>query len=99
MVSDDIEASALASTSSGCFTPLAHMCSVVQHSLQAALGAEKCNGTGLAKALKVSGYTFINCSFGFKPDLISNNQIGVIKMVIVGWGKSRFLLMAHSYSR
>lgn len=56
VVSDDIEASALASTSSGCFTPLAHMCSVVQHSLQAALGAEKCNGTGLAKALKDMGH-------------------------------------------
>lgn len=56
VVSDDIEASVLASTSSGFITPLDHMCSVVQHSLQANLSPEQCNGTRLAKALKDMGH-------------------------------------------
>lgn len=51
-VKGDLEASASAS---GAFpSPIDHMRSVVQHSIQAALGAEKCNGPKLAQALKVS---------------------------------------------
>lgn len=49
----DIEASA--SASGGCLGPLDHMRSVLQHSIQAALGAEQCHGPKLAQALKVSG--------------------------------------------
>ncbi|XP_028262925.1 phosphoinositide 3-kinase regulatory subunit 6 [Parambassis ranga] len=52
-VKGDLEASASAS---GAFpSPLDHMRSVVQHSIQAALGAEKCNGPKLAQALKDMG--------------------------------------------
>lgn len=46
----DIEASA--SASGGFLSPLDHMRSVVQHAIQAALGAEQCNGSKLAQALK-----------------------------------------------
>lgn len=56
VVSDDIEASVLASTSSGFITPLDHMCIVVQHSLEANLGPEQCEGTRLARALKDMGH-------------------------------------------
>lgn len=56
VVSDDIEASVLASTSSGFISPVDHMCSVVQHSLQANLGPELCDGTRLARALKDMGH-------------------------------------------
>lgn len=38
----------------GSVNPFDHMCSVVQHSIQAALGAEQCHGPKLAQALKVS---------------------------------------------
>lgn len=48
----DIESSA--SASSGFQTPLDHMRNVVQHTMQAALGAEQCHGPKLARALKVS---------------------------------------------
>ncbi|KAM7394064.1 hypothetical protein PAMP_020887 [Pampus punctatissimus] len=50
----DIEASA--SASGGFLSPLDHMRSVVQHSIQAALGAEQCYGTKLAQALKDMGH-------------------------------------------
>lgn len=46
----DIEASG----SGGYLNPLDHMRSVVQHSIQAALGGELCHGPKLAQALKVS---------------------------------------------
>lgn len=39
---------------------LDYMCSVVQHSIQAALGAEQCHGQKLSQALKVSG-TWWDC--------------------------------------
>lgn len=55
VVSDDIDASVLASTSSGFITALDHMSSVVQHSLQAVLGPELCDGASLARALKDMG--------------------------------------------
>ncbi|XP_059201221.1 phosphoinositide 3-kinase regulatory subunit 6 isoform X2 [Centropristis striata] len=48
-----IEAST--SSSDGLLSPLDHMCSVVQHSIQAALGAEQCDGPKLARALKDMG--------------------------------------------
>lgn len=51
VLSGDIEAS----TSGGSLGPLDHMCSVVQHSIQAALGAEQCHGQKLAQALKDMG--------------------------------------------
>lgn len=51
VLAGDIEASA----SGGPLCPLDHMRSVVQHSIQAALGAEQCHGQKLAQALKVSG--------------------------------------------
>lgn len=50
---DDFEASA--SASGGFLSPLDLMRSVVQHSIQAALGSEQCHGPKLAQALKVSG--------------------------------------------
>lgn len=50
----DIEASA--SASGGFLSPLDHMRTVVQHSIQAALGAEQCHGTKLAQALKDMGH-------------------------------------------
>ncbi|KAM7418921.1 hypothetical protein PAMA_016170 [Pampus argenteus] len=50
----DIEASA--SASGGFLSPLDHMRSVVQHSIQAALGAEQCFGTKLDQALKDMGH-------------------------------------------
>nr|XP_040042642.1 phosphoinositide 3-kinase regulatory subunit 6 isoform X1 [Gasterosteus aculeatus aculeatus]XP_040042643.1 phosphoinositide 3-kinase regulatory subunit 6 isoform X1 [Gasterosteus aculeatus aculeatus]XP_040042644.1 phosphoinositide 3-kinase regulatory subunit 6 isoform X1 [Gasterosteus aculeatus aculeatus] len=53
VVSGDIEASSL--FAGGSLSPLHHMCSVVQHSIQAALGAEQCNGPKLARALKDVG--------------------------------------------
>nr|XP_020513247.1 phosphoinositide 3-kinase regulatory subunit 6 [Labrus bergylta]XP_020513248.1 phosphoinositide 3-kinase regulatory subunit 6 [Labrus bergylta] len=49
----DIEASA--SAAGGCLSPLDHMRSVVQHSIQAALGAKQCDGPKLAQALKDMG--------------------------------------------
>ncbi|XP_004539330.1 phosphoinositide 3-kinase regulatory subunit 6 [Maylandia zebra] len=53
VVSGDFEVSA---TSSGQFlNPLDHMRSVVQHSIQAALGDEHCHGPKLAQALKDMG--------------------------------------------
>ncbi|XP_029011904.1 phosphoinositide 3-kinase regulatory subunit 6 [Betta splendens] len=36
-------------------SPLDHMCSVIQHTMQAALGAEQCNGPSLAQALRDIG--------------------------------------------
>ncbi|XP_033986065.1 phosphoinositide 3-kinase regulatory subunit 6 [Trematomus bernacchii] len=39
----------------GSVNPFDHMCSVVQHSIQAALGAEQCHGPKLAQALKDMG--------------------------------------------
>lgn len=56
----DIEASASASAGY-----LDYMRSVVQHSLQAALGAEQCNGQKLAQALKVSGTAVLTYCFLF----------------------------------
>lgn len=56
-MSGDFEVSA---TSSGQFlNPLDHMRSVVQHSIQAALGDEQCHGPKLAQALKVSTLVLI----------------------------------------
>ncbi|XP_071778647.2 phosphoinositide 3-kinase regulatory subunit 6 isoform X1 [Centroberyx gerrardi] len=49
----DIEASG--SGSGGFLTPLDHMRSVLQHSVQAALGEERCHGPKLAQALKDMG--------------------------------------------
>ncbi|XP_041837987.1 phosphoinositide 3-kinase regulatory subunit 6 [Melanotaenia boesemani] len=49
----DFEVSSTAST--GFLGPLDHMCTVVQHSLQAALGAEQCHGTKLAQTLRDMG--------------------------------------------
>ncbi|XP_051240160.1 phosphoinositide 3-kinase regulatory subunit 6 isoform X2 [Dicentrarchus labrax] len=49
----DIEAPA--SASGGPLGPFDHMRSVVQHSIQAALGAEQCHGQKLAQALKDMG--------------------------------------------
>ncbi|KAJ8001907.1 hypothetical protein DPEC_G00174290 [Dallia pectoralis] len=43
------------SCSDGFGTPLEHMCSVVQHSMQAVLGGEHCHGPELAQALKDLG--------------------------------------------
>ncbi|XP_073334376.1 phosphoinositide 3-kinase regulatory subunit 6 [Pagrus major] len=51
VLAGDIEASA----SGGPLCPLDHMRSVVQHSIQAALGAEQCHGQKLAQALKDMG--------------------------------------------
>lgn len=52
--------------------PLDHMRCVVQHSIQAALGAEQCHGQKLAKALKVSGtfFMFIFTDFSFQSCLL-----------------------------
>lgn len=50
---DDFEASA--SASGGFLSPLDLMRSVVQHSIQAALGSEQCHGPKLAQALKDMG--------------------------------------------
>lgn len=55
----DIEAPA----SGGLLGPLDHMRSVVQHSIQAALGAEQCHGQKLAQALKVSGTVLTDVPF------------------------------------
>ncbi|XP_010871299.1 phosphoinositide 3-kinase regulatory subunit 6 isoform X2 [Esox lucius] len=43
------------SCSGGYLNPLQHMCLVVQHSIQAALGGEKCHGPKLAQTLKDLG--------------------------------------------
>ncbi|KAM3864735.1 phosphoinositide 3-kinase regulatory subunit 6 [Diretmus argenteus] len=51
----DIEASRSGSGSGGFLSPLDHMRSVVQHSIQAALGEERCHGSNLAQALKDMG--------------------------------------------
>ncbi|XP_022620681.1 phosphoinositide 3-kinase regulatory subunit 6 [Seriola dumerili] len=51
----DIEASASSSASGGFLSPLDLMRSVVQHSIQAALGSEQCHGSKLAQALKDMG--------------------------------------------
>ncbi|XP_034402041.1 phosphoinositide 3-kinase regulatory subunit 6 isoform X2 [Cyclopterus lumpus] len=53
VLSGDIETSA--SAADGSPSPLDHMCRVVQHSIQAALGAEQCHGPKLARALKDMG--------------------------------------------
>ncbi|XP_034044093.1 phosphoinositide 3-kinase regulatory subunit 6 [Thalassophryne amazonica] len=53
MISADIEASA--SGPEGLMSPLDHMRNVVQHSIQAALGFEQCQGPKLAQALKDMG--------------------------------------------
>ncbi|XP_068448546.1 phosphoinositide 3-kinase regulatory subunit 6 [Clinocottus analis] len=53
VLSGDIETSA--SAAGGSSSPLDHMCRVVQHSIQAALGAERCHGPRLARALKDMG--------------------------------------------
>ena len=49
----DIQASNLGPH--GLLTPLDHMSSVIQHSIQAALGPQRCNGPSLVQALRVSG--------------------------------------------
>ncbi|XP_041642353.1 phosphoinositide 3-kinase regulatory subunit 6 isoform X2 [Cheilinus undulatus] len=49
----DVEASGTAT--SGFLSPLDHMRCVVQHSIQAALGADQCDGQKLAQALKDMG--------------------------------------------
>ncbi|XP_074486617.1 phosphoinositide 3-kinase regulatory subunit 6 [Sebastes fasciatus] len=49
----EIESSS--SAPGGSLSLLDHMCSVVQHSIQAALGAEQCDGPRLARALKDMG--------------------------------------------
>ncbi|KAK7929925.1 hypothetical protein WMY93_006320 [Mugilogobius chulae] len=56
VVSDDIEASSLAATYRNCISPLDHLCSAVQHSIQANLGPQQCDGSRLAKALKDMGH-------------------------------------------
>ncbi|XP_078136240.1 phosphoinositide 3-kinase regulatory subunit 6 isoform X2 [Sander vitreus] len=43
------------STSDGSLSPVDYMCRVVQHSIQAAVGAEQCHGPKLAQALKDMG--------------------------------------------
>lgn len=43
-----------ASASGGFQSPFDHMRNVVQHTIQAALGAEQCHGPNLARTLKVS---------------------------------------------
>ncbi|KAK9540005.1 hypothetical protein VZT92_002481 [Zoarces viviparus] len=43
------------SAAGGSPSPFDHMCIMVQHSIQAALGAEQCNGPKLARALKDMG--------------------------------------------
>ncbi|KAL6110211.1 pik3r6 [Pungitius sinensis] len=53
VVCGDIETSSL--FAGGSPSPFHHMCSVVQHSIQAALGAEQCHGPKLARALKDMG--------------------------------------------
>ncbi|KAM8879386.1 phosphoinositide 3-kinase regulatory subunit 6 isoform 2-T2 [Spinachia spinachia] len=53
VVCGDIETSSL--FDGGSPSPFHHMCSVVQHSIQAALGAEQCHGPTLARALKDVG--------------------------------------------
>ncbi|KAM9363846.1 phosphoinositide 3-kinase regulatory subunit 6 [Symphorus nematophorus] len=50
----DIEVST--SASGGSLSPLDHMRSVVQHTIQAELGAEQCHGQKLAQALKDMGH-------------------------------------------
>ncbi|KAM4594294.1 phosphoinositide 3-kinase regulatory subunit 6 [Fundulus diaphanus] len=52
-VMEDIEVSASAST--GFLSQLEHMCSVVQHTIQAGLGPEQCHGPKLAQALRDMG--------------------------------------------
>ncbi|KAM4604166.1 phosphoinositide 3-kinase regulatory subunit 6 isoform 2-T2 [Polymixia lowei] len=52
---DDIATSGSGSGSGGFPTPLDHMRSVVQHSIQAALGDEQCHGDALAQALRGMG--------------------------------------------
>ncbi|XP_072318551.1 phosphoinositide 3-kinase regulatory subunit 6 [Eucyclogobius newberryi] len=54
VVSDDIQASAAPSRKSS--APLEHLCSAVQHSIQANLGPQQCDGSRLAKALKDKGH-------------------------------------------
>ncbi|XP_020794198.2 phosphoinositide 3-kinase regulatory subunit 6 [Boleophthalmus pectinirostris] len=56
VVSDDIEASVSSACSKGCTSPLEHMCSVVQHSIQANVGLEHSDGARLARALKDKGH-------------------------------------------
>ncbi|KAK2816859.1 hypothetical protein Q5P01_025050 [Channa striata] len=53
LILGDNEASA--SASGGFLSPLDHMRSVIQHSIQAALGAEQCHGRKLDQALKDMG--------------------------------------------
>ncbi|XP_068583835.1 phosphoinositide 3-kinase regulatory subunit 6 isoform X2 [Cebidichthys violaceus] len=53
VLSGDIGTSS--SAAEGSPSPFDHMCIVVQHSIQAALGAEQCNGPKLARALKDMG--------------------------------------------
>ncbi|XP_062420316.1 phosphoinositide 3-kinase regulatory subunit 6 [Pungitius pungitius] len=53
VVRGDIETSSF--FAGGSPSPIQHMCSVVQHSIQAALGAEQCHGPKLARALKDMG--------------------------------------------
>ncbi|XP_054460663.1 phosphoinositide 3-kinase regulatory subunit 6 isoform X2 [Anoplopoma fimbria] len=53
VMSGDIETSS--SAVDGSPSPFDHMCCVVQHSIQAALGAEQCHGPKLARALKDMG--------------------------------------------
>lgn len=57
MIVGDIESSA--SSSGGFQSPLDHMCNVIQHTMQAALGTEQCHGPKLAQALKVSQLYYI----------------------------------------
>lgn len=56
-IAEDFEVSASGST--GFQSPLEHMRSVVQHTIQAALGPQQCHGPKLAQALRVSNFTFV----------------------------------------
>ncbi|XP_047435230.1 phosphoinositide 3-kinase regulatory subunit 6 isoform X2 [Mugil cephalus] len=59
VLSGDFEAAT--SASEEFLSPLDHMRNVVQHTIQAALGEEKCNGPSLAQALKHMGQDIEPC--------------------------------------
>lgn len=72
---DDMEASG--SGSWGFLSPLDHMRSVVQHTIQAGLGEKHCHGPKLAQVLRVSGAGFSLLFYSTGP-FYSNPFVSVL---------------------
>lgn len=89
----DIEASGASGRSLG---PLDHMRCVVQHSLQAALGAERCHGQRLAQALKVGVAVQLSARSLCFVVVAVNKHIAALSVHCVSQPTARLVGLFHS---